>query len=188
MSDEDDFLMGGGGKSATFEVGDVHRGKILSKKLTNQTDFKTKEILYWPNGDPRKQLVVALATDERDEDDEMDEGVRNLYIRFKMKDAVQAAVKAAGAKTLEIGGTLAVKCVGKEKPRTRGEQGAKLYKAKYTAPDPADYLGEDDPDEVDKPTPPPAKKAAAKKAPAKKAAAKAVDEFGDDGSEDDPGF
>lgn len=202
MADEDDFLMGGGGTSAKFDVGTVVRGTILSKALRQRTDITTREPLFWKDGRPQQHLVVALQTDERDADIDDDDGVRNLYIRFKMREAVQEAVKKAGAKTLEVGGKLAVKCTGQEKPKQRGHNGAKIYRAKYEAPDPADFLAGDDDGESDEtdeaPTPPPAaKKAAAKKAPAKKAAAKkaAVDEFADDDDapaggdiDDDPGF
>lgn len=202
MADEDDFLMGGGGVSAKFEtVGTVVRGKIISKpQLRQRTDINTGEPMTWPDGRPQQQLVVQIQTDERDDEIEDDDGVRNLYIRFKMRDAVKEAVKKAGEKSLAVGGELAIKYVSQEKPRKRGQQGTKLYRAKYTPPDPSEFLddgmGEEDGDEIE--TPPPAKKAtkrAAKKAPAKKAATKAaVDEFsddddaGDDGEDDDEGF
>jgi len=170
-TDPDEFLMGGGGRSATFEKGDRYEGEILSKSVRQQTDFKTKKPLFWDDGRPREQMVVSIQTDldEPDEDGGEDDGVRNLYIKYKMKEAVAKAVREAGEKKLEIGGWLAVECVGTEKPKTRGAQGAKLYEAEYEPPDEKFFAGdEDDPDADDEPP------ARSRRAPAKKAAAKAT--------------
>ena len=167
-TDPDEFLMGGGGRSATFEKGDRYEGEILSKSVRQQTDFKTKKPLFWDDGRPREQMVVSIQTDldEPDEDGGEDDGVRNLYIKYKMKEAVAKAVREAGEKKLEIGGWLAVECVGTEKPKTRGAQGAKLYEAEYEPPDEKFFAGDEgDPDEDEPP---------ARRAPAKKAAAKAM--------------
>ena len=189
--DPDDFLMGGGTTSAKFEdTGDVVRGKIVAKAMRQQTDFTTKEPKFWKDGSPMMQLVVTLQTDENDPEIEDDNGQRNLYVRYKLQEAVKAAVKKAGASKLDIGGELAVKFVSREK-NPKGGQPIKIYRAKYTAPDPADFTGEDDflADDDDEPTPPPAKKAPAKKAVAKKAPAKKaaapVEEYTEDDGDDD---
>ena len=136
----DSFLLGGGGSSAKFEnVGDTVTGTILSAEVKDQTDLATGAILKWDNGDTRKQLVVRLQTTQRDDED--DDGVRALYVKGSKKagshslhDAVASAVRLAGAKSLEVGGTLTVTYTGEEPSATRGFNPRKLYSASYVAP------------------------------------------------------
>ena len=138
-NDPTSFLLGGGGKSAKFEnVGDTVTGTIAAPpELRQQTDIKTGAPKFWDNGDPQMQLVVKLQTAERE--DVEDDGIRNLYVsggfkRASLQKAVADAVRSAGAKGLEVGGTLAVKFTGEEPPQTKGFNPAKLYAAKYTPP------------------------------------------------------
>lgn len=140
-NDANDFLLGGGGKSAKFEnIGDTVTGRIVSTEVRQQTDIKTGEPLTWENGDPRMQLVVTLATDQRDDED--DDGHRAVYVKGSkaggsqsMHDAVRTAVQTARAKGLEAGGTLTVSYVGAEPAKQRGMSDRKLWQASYTAPD-----------------------------------------------------
>jgi hypothetical protein len=133
------FLLGGGGKSAKFEaVGDTITGTIAAEpEMRQQTDIGTGALKTWDNGDPVMQLVVKLQTTERD--DSEDDGIRNLYVsggfkRASLQKAVADAVRAAGAKSLAVGGTLAVKFTGEEPPSKKGFNPAKLYAAKYDPP------------------------------------------------------
>lgn len=144
-----DFLLGGGGKSAAFEnVGDTITGTVVSTEVRQQTDFKTGVPETWDNGDPKLQLVVALQTTERDPADPDDDGVRNVYVKGSKKggsrslhDAVRTAVQTAGAKGLEPGGTLTVTFVDEEPPQNRGLSPRKLWSATYAAPDQAAQSG-----------------------------------------------
>jgi len=144
----DNFLLGGGGKSASFEdIGDSVTGTIASAEVRDQTDIGTGVILKWDNGDVRKQLVVMLQTSQRDDED--DDGRRSLYVKGSKKagsrslhDAIAAAVRAAGAKSLDIGGTLTVIHDGVEPSKTRGFSDRKLYSASYSAPDKATQTGD----------------------------------------------
>lgn len=139
----DGFLLGGGGASAKFDnVGDTITGTILSAEVRDQTDIGTGKVLTWDNGDVRKQLVVTLQTSLRDDAD--DDGHRNVYVKGSKKagsrslhDAVASAVRAAGAGSLEVGGTLTVTFTGTEASATRGFNDRKLYSASYVAPDKA---------------------------------------------------
>lgn len=147
----DAFLLGGGGKSATFDqVGDAITGTIESTEVRQQTNISTGDPEVWPNGDPKMQLLVRLQTAEREDQD--DDGVRALYVKGSKKpgskslhDAVATAVRQAGAKGLEEGGTLTVTHDGTEPSQTRGFNDRKLYSATYVAPDKAaqtgDFLG-----------------------------------------------
>lgn len=151
--DTNDFLLGGGGASAKFDnVGDSITGVIESTEVKQQTDIQSGAPLTWDNGDPRMQLVVRLKTDLRDPNIEDDDGVRAIYVKGSKKpgsqslhDAVASAVRAVGAKGLEVGGTLTVTFTGEEPSQTRGFNPRKLYTAQYATPDKAaatgDYLG-----------------------------------------------
>lgn len=143
------FLMGGGGKSAKFDTpGTTITGTITSPpQVRQQTDMETGKPLTWDNGDPRLQLVVQLQTNEHDDND--DDGTRNLYVKGSrdpasgsLHAAVAIAVQAAGAKGLEPGGTLSVKYVGDGVAKTRGFNPPKRYVAKYTPPA-ADWFNTD---------------------------------------------
>ena len=152
MSNEiDGFLLGGGGKSASFDnIGDRITGTIISAEVKDQTDIGTGKPLTWDNGEVKKQLVVKLQTSLTDDGD--DDGVRAIYVKGSKKagsrslhDAVASAVRQAGAKSLEVGGTLTVTHDGTEPSATRGFSDRKLYSATYAAPNKAaqtgDFLG-----------------------------------------------
>lgn len=154
MSSPNDFLLGGGNKSAGFDdVGDSISGTITSEpEVRQQTDIKSGQPVTWDNGDPKLQLVVSLQTTQRDPSDPDDDGIRNVYVKGSKKtgsksihDAVATAVRASGTDGLAVGGTLTVKFVGEEASQTRGFNPRKLYEATYVPPAPGaasgDYLG-----------------------------------------------
>ena len=121
--DINDFLNGGGGKAAKFEVlGDKVTGKITEAKLSQQTSMEDNTPLTWSDGSPRMQLVITLQTEDRE--GEEDDGVRRVYAKGgnfeiadgtgkSMKDAIAEAVKASGAKSLEEGGVLRTEVVNR---------------------------------------------------------------------------
>ncbi|MFE2353426.1 hypothetical protein [Streptomyces parvulus] len=106
----DDFLMGGGVPSAKFPtLGTTVSGRITERPtVEQQRDFTTGELKFWDDGKPQMQLVVTLATNERDPENPEDDGARRLYVKGQMKNAVASAVRSAGARGLEVGGTLTV--------------------------------------------------------------------------------
>jgi hypothetical protein len=125
-----DFLLGGGGASAKFtNLGDNVTGTItVTPQLRQQTEYKTKKPKFWDDGQPMMQVVVTLQTSLRDPSVENDDGTRNVYIKGDMQRAVRDALRAAGAKGLEVGGTLTIVFVGEEP--TEGDP-KKLYQATY---------------------------------------------------------
>jgi hypothetical protein len=131
-----DLLMGGGIASAKFPtIGTKVTGRIIREpEARQQTDIQTGDPLTFANGDPRMQIVVQLATDERDASIDDDSGERALYIKGNMLNAVREAVRKAGAKGLEVGGTLTVVYSGDGEAKTRGFNAPKLYTATYTPP------------------------------------------------------
>jgi hypothetical protein len=137
--DPNTFLMGGGVPSAKFDgIGVTVTGVIDDITASQQTDFTTGEPKTWPNGDPMMQVVVTLATDQRDPDISDDDGLRKVYVKGKsLTNAVRDAVRRAGAKGLEVGGTLTVTYTGDGVSERRGINPPKLYAAEYAKPNPA---------------------------------------------------
>jgi hypothetical protein len=110
MSDADDFLFSGGVPSAKFPaIGAVVTGIIDAKpEVQQQRDYESGDPMVWDDGKPRQQIRVVLATGERSDEYDDDDGLRALYIKGGLLKGVRAAVKKAGAKGLEIGGRLTV--------------------------------------------------------------------------------
>jgi hypothetical protein len=154
--DPNDWLMSGGAKSAKFpEVGTVVKGTIVSPPtLSQQTDFTTGALKTWDDNKPMMQLVVTIATDERDPDEPDDDGLRSLYVKGAMQAAVKDAIRKAGAKGLEVGGTIAVKYTGDGVAKQRGMNPPKQFACQYQAPAAKaaeDFLASDVPADATKP-------------------------------------
>jgi len=148
--DANSFLMGGGGApTAKFPTpGTTIGGRITEPpKVEQQRDIKTGEQKFWSNGDPMMQMVVTIQTDQRDPGLEDDDGRRRIFVKGQMKNAVADAVRAAGARGLEVGGTLHVRYTHDGEATQRGFSPPKQYAAKYV---PAAV------NELDTPTPAPA--------------------------------
>jgi hypothetical protein len=135
--DPNTILMGGGVTSAKFDgIGVSVTGTIADVTASQQTDFTTGEPKSWPNGDPMMQVVVTLATTLRDPDVTDDDGLRKVYVKGKsLTAAVRDAVRRAGAKGLEVGGTLTVTYTGDGVAERKGINPPKLYAADYAQPD-----------------------------------------------------
>lgn len=137
--DEISSFLFGGGKSFQFnEIGDTCRGEVVSAELQQQTSIEGQK-LTWDDGSPRKQLVITVQTDLREDDD--DDGIRTLYAKGgnydidtgsgqSMRNAIGEAVKKAGAKSLDAGDEIAVSFTGLGKAK-RGQSAPKLYTAGY---------------------------------------------------------
>lgn len=150
---------GGGAPGFRFvDVGDTVKGKIISMRQMDQTDFTTGQPILDakrknPDGTPmvKKMLQIVLQTELRDwagckpgtdvnnqplpgsEDD----GTRAIYVRGWMIGALSDAVREAEAKYPEVGGELAVR-LSELAPSGKGNP-IKKYIAKYKKPS----VGED---------------------------------------------
>ncbi|GII63564.1 hypothetical protein Skr01_36490 [Sphaerisporangium krabiense] len=131
-----EFLMGGGIAAAKFDVvGTTVSGQITqSPRVEQQKDLNTGEPKFWNDGKPMQQLLVTVQTTLRDPEVDDDNGERTFYIKAKMLAAVREAVRRAGAKGLEVGGTLAITYTGDGEATKRGFNPPKLYSATYTPP------------------------------------------------------
>lgn len=136
MSEANDFLMAGGIPSAKFPtVGTTVGGTIVRQpELRQQTDITTGKPKFWDDGSPRQQIVVQLATAERDPSIADDDGERAIYVKGNLTKAVREAVRKAGAKGLEVGGHLSVTYVADGQSDKVGFTPPKLYSAAYTPP------------------------------------------------------
>lgn len=128
----DDFLTGGhrSGKFETF--GQVIGGEIVEKpRIEQQTDPKTRVAQFYPSGDPKWVMLVAVQAQGADGDDD---GVRTLYVKADLKRAVQKAIAAAGAERLEVGGVLQARYVRDEPNSSGSGLPKKVYEARYIPP------------------------------------------------------
>lgn len=132
----DDFLMGGGGApTAKFPVPQTSVGGRITERPTveQQRDISTGDKKFWSDGNPQMQLVVTVQTTERDPQIDEDDGRRRLFVKGQMKNAIADAVRAAGARGLEVGGTLTVTYSHDGVASQRGFNPPKQYVAQYVA-------------------------------------------------------
>ncbi|THA56232.1 hypothetical protein E6R62_12385 [Streptomyces sp. A1136] len=132
----DDFLMGGGGApSAKFPTpGTSLTGRITERPtVEQQRDIKDGTPKFWSDGNPMNQLVITVQTDQRDPSIEEDDGRRRLFVKGQLKNAVADAVRAAGARGLEVGGILTVTYTHDGQATQRGFSPPKQYTAQYIA-------------------------------------------------------
>lgn len=131
-----DFLLAGGVPSAKFpNVGTLVKGVVVSSEVTQQTTLDGTPKTF-DNGDPMRQVVITLQTDERDPSIDGDDGQRKLYVKSQMTAAVREALRNADAK-LEVGGVLAVKFDSEEPNKKAGLSPKKVYVAQYKPPAPS---------------------------------------------------
>lgn len=117
----------------TFEeIGAIAEGHVVSKESRQQTTMKDRTPIYWSDGRPAMQMVVILDTGNETEEDD---GLRALYVKANLRKAVIAALKAAKANDLQIGGHLKVTFTSELPPTQRGFDPAKVYEAEYIAPE-----------------------------------------------------
>lgn len=88
--------------------GDAVAGRIIGFDDYQLTDFKTKELRFFPSGDPIMGTKVHLETDPGNEDSRV-----TLYAeKVNMLKAIAKAMREAGRTDLVIGDDLAVTRTG----------------------------------------------------------------------------
>lgn len=129
--------------SASFKTpGDVVGGKILEiSEPIQKKKFRKDELDYWSNGKPKMQVCITVQTDQRDPEIEDDDGRRGIWVLDAFRNtegsilnAVTTAIRNAGAKTIEVGGTLNVRLAGFDPQSQNPDNPRKIYQARYTAP------------------------------------------------------
>lgn len=112
-------------------------GKVIDKKITNQTKMGTNEVITWGDGSPRKQMELTLQTAERA--DPQDDGQRRLFIKGDLPRASREAMKPYGAHDVEIGAWFYAAWVDEKPVKQSGWNAQKIFKVVYAppgAPDP----------------------------------------------------
>lgn len=130
----------GGAKAFQFDaIGDTVTGEIIEMVKKQQTSLSDGQKLFWDDGSPRMMLVITLATNESDSDD--DNGERTIYVRggrfevaegrgTSIKDAIAEALRQEGLRAPRIGDKLAISYTGNGKGK-KGYTPPKLYTAGY---------------------------------------------------------
>lgn len=127
-----DSLLGATIPSVSFpEIGTSVEGVIEAVDTAQQTSMDG-EPLTFPDGSPRRQVILTLATKLRDDDD--DDGRRRLFVKSGLTKAFRDAMKRAKAPGPRVGGTVTVEYVSDEKPTAKGLNPAKVYTVDYTPP------------------------------------------------------
>lgn len=138
------MLMTTGAKAFPFErIGDGVEGIIRDAKKVQQTEMTTNAPKFFPSGDPMMMVVVTLATELQESDE--DDGTRTLWAKggnatpisghgLAMMPAIRDAVIKSGATGMESGGWLKVTHTGEGKPAVKGHNPSKLYVAEYRPP------------------------------------------------------
>lgn len=110
-----------------------------------ETVHDPEPVIDMVTGNPtdKMQVRIVLKTEERDPTEPDDDGRRTLYVKSWMRGAVGEALRKAGAKEPEVGGTLSVQFVGLIPAERPGLNPGKKFAATYSAPPSAagQYLG-----------------------------------------------
>jgi hypothetical protein len=138
VSNDLESFLAGKTTAAKFEDRDYGRvigGEIIGEpQMLQQRDYTTGDLMFYPDGNPQMQMVVRVQAQPATSDDD---GVRALYIKGQMREAVITALKTAGERVPRKGGTLQVKYL-RDEPVTlkNGRPGnpQKIYAARYAAP------------------------------------------------------
>jgi hypothetical protein len=128
------------------KFGDTITGRVLTAEVQQDRDFLSGNLLTWDNGDPRKVLIVTIATDLHDPKIDNDDGARRIWARSALAGAIKGAVARSGARFLP-GGTLTITYTHDKEPTGPKKQyPSKQYTAEYQGP-PAGFSAEQLPDD-----------------------------------------
>lgn len=134
----DNFFEGSGAPAVKFPtIGTSVTGTVVGDmEIRQRTDIQTGELLTWPDGNPKNQLIITLATDDRDPNNPDDDGERRLFVPDPggLKTAIGQALSAAKVKSLKPGGQLSITFSSETPSQTRGFNPSKNYTATYEPP------------------------------------------------------
>jgi hypothetical protein len=129
------------------KLGDTVTGVIVSGSTRQKRKFGSEELLFWEDGRPKLEVILILMTTE---------GLRTLYVgSWRLENAIQGALRAAGVRGPRPGGRIAVKWVSEE-PVKGSANAAKVFDAAYDPPGRktlAQMLGEPGPVQPELPFP-----------------------------------
>lgn len=116
--------------------GDSAQGVITALSATQQRDMRTKELKYFPSGDPIMIALVTVQTGLHDPTLPADNGERTIWVSGRyMTKAVKDAIMRAGTRELEVGGWFEVTYTH-DGPAERGLRAPRMFTAEYIPPTP----------------------------------------------------
>lgn len=148
MTNARDLIMGTSSPAMAFTYpNDGVTGQIITEpKAVQQTVYdprnpQSKELAFWPSGDPKMQVIFQIQTAFRNYEGiknpdrgQPDNGARTIYLKGKhMERATAEAIRAAGADWLEVGGIVWYRFIGDDMSSLAGVK-PKLFEVRYQAP------------------------------------------------------
>lgn len=148
MTSARDLIMGTSAPAFAFGmIGDGVTGTIITEpKAVQQTVYdprnpQSKELAFWPSGDPKMQVIFQIQTAFRNHEgiknpdrSQPDTGIRTIYLKGKhMERATADAIRTAGADWLEPGGVVWYRYIGDDMSSLAGVK-PKLFEVRYQAP------------------------------------------------------
>ncbi|WP_159622703.1 hypothetical protein [Ruania rhizosphaerae] len=141
--DANSVLMGGGAGNPAWKFDEPNPGQPRTGTITEPPQTRQErdydknnpgggDLKFFPSGDPIMGVIVTVQTDERDPVNITDDdGKRTFYIEGRyLKEAVRNAVKATGARGLEVGAQIHVEFTHREDPMDKRSR--KFWKITYT--------------------------------------------------------
>lgn len=130
-----------GGSPGLFDkndpVGTSHQGEITGIEAQQQTEFQTGAPLFYPNGNPKPQVVIHLKTGLRATERNYDDGVRVFYCKGYSIPNLRAASQQAGVGNFpRVGDTIRITFSETKPSQTRGFADAKIYSFQITPGNP----------------------------------------------------
>lgn len=123
-ADVDEFLTGSAPSVKFPAVGSFVKGTVVKATMGVQRTPQG-ELRTFPDGNPRRQIIVTLQTDEKLDAD--DDGTRRLFIKGSMTQELRRACKANNVKGLRPGDALTVTYAEDGQPTQPGLNPPKLF-------------------------------------------------------------
>ena len=116
-----------------YQNGSWYGGVVLSKRLENQTDMDTGQVVMskFNASQPLQQLVVEIQTAMRT--DPQDDGKRRMAIKSGLVRATREAYQKVGANDVQIGGWLYARKTGME-PIPNSKFTRNIFEVLYAQP------------------------------------------------------
>ena len=135
-----DLLLAGFAPTVSFKtIGDFVAGKILKTETLQRRSIRHPErVLYWPDGQPKWQIVITLEVTKMQPAPELgtDESAvieRRLFVKIPggIRTAISGAMKNAGVRSLEMGHYLRVEYIDNGAQPNKAMNPPKVYGAEY---------------------------------------------------------
>lgn len=123
-------VMSGGTPSAIGKddpIGTTASGIVRNIEAQQQHDIDTGAPKFFDNGQPMMQIVVHIATDQRDPMIPGDDGMRAVYVKGKNIGALRNASRRVARDMPHIGDRFTVTYSGNGEAKKRGWNPPKLY-------------------------------------------------------------